>query len=136
LTVSDSIGLANYTMDSHNVQRVVQYVGTNAWTYNEGDVEVISATPFPISYSWICPKTNQCSNLHVSWALSASHIAMCSLRIEITGMVIGQAAGIASVLAIQNNCPVQNIPIATLQSDITNASRYAVGAINGKISWP
>jgi hypothetical protein len=136
ITVSDSIGLGNYTMDSHNVQRVVQYVGTNAWTYNEGDVEVINATPFPISYSWICPKTNQCSNLHVSWALSASHIAMCSLRTEITGMGIGQAAGIASVLAIQNNCPVQNIPIATLQSDITNARQYAVGAINGKISWP
>jgi len=57
-----SIGLAAYTMDSHNVQR---YVDAKGQVKNEGDVEVGGFLPYPISYRSIIPKAEECTNLLV-----------------------------------------------------------------------
>ena len=41
--VSDGIGMAAYTMDSHNCQRIV----VNGMVKNEGDVEIGGFPPYP-----------------------------------------------------------------------------------------
>jgi hypothetical protein len=46
LKVTDGIGLAAYTMDSHNCQRVV----VHGMVKNEGDVQVGGFPPYPVSY--------------------------------------------------------------------------------------
>ena len=51
----DSIGLAAYTMDSHNCQRVV----VNGLVQNEGDTEIAIAAPYPVSYRAIVPKASE-----------------------------------------------------------------------------
>ena len=112
--VTDGIGQAAYTMDSHNCQRII----VNSMVKNEGNVEVGSFPPYPISYRSLTPKKNECINLLVPVCLSASHIAYGSIRMEPVFMVLGQSAAVAASMAIDNNCPVQEIDVKTLQRKI------------------
>lgn len=98
-TVEDWVGMAAYTMDSHNCQRIVVEKDGVAMVKNEGNVERSVGGPFPISYRSITPKREECTNLLVPVALSASHIAYGSIRMEPVFMVLGQACGIAASLA-------------------------------------
>lgn len=110
--VSDTVGLAAYTMDSHNCQRIV----VNGMVKNEGNVEIGGFGPYPISYRSIIPKLSDCKNLLVPVCLSASHIAYGSIRMEPVFMVLGQSAAIAAALAIQNGSDVQQVDVKKLQS--------------------
>ena len=96
--VDDGIGLAAYTMDSHNCQRIV----VNGMVKNEGDVQVGGFPPYPVSYRSITPKKTECTNLLVPVCLSASHIAYGSIRMEPVFMVLGQSAAAAAVMAIDS----------------------------------
>ena len=97
--IEDWVGMAAYTMDSHNCQRIVVEKGGVPMVKNEGNVEVKVGGPFPISYRSLTPKREECVNLLVPIALSASHIAYGSIRMEPVFMVLGQACGIAASLA-------------------------------------
>ncbi|MFC4999932.1 FAD-dependent oxidoreductase [Dactylosporangium cerinum] len=118
--VADSVGLASYTMDSHNCQRLVVGSGTTAVAKNEGDVQVGVPGPYQISYRSIVPVEAQCANLLVPVCLSASHIAYGSIRMEPVFMVLGQSAAVAARLALTagSNVPVQQVSVATLQSQL------------------
>ena len=107
-----SIGLAAYTMDSHNVQR---YVGQDGFAKNEGDVQVGGFPPYPIAYESIIPKQMECDNLLVPICLSATHIAYGSIRMEPVFMVLGQSAATAACQAIEENRAVQEIDFDRLQ---------------------
>ena len=109
--VQDGIGLAAYTMDSHNCQRIV----VNGMVKNEGDVQVGGFPRYPVSYRSIIPYKNQCQNLLVPVCLSASHIAYGSIRMEPVFMVLGQAAATAAAKAIKTKKAVQDIDIRALQ---------------------
>ncbi len=95
--VDDPIGMAAYTMDSHNCQRII----TDGQVKNEGNVEVGGFPPYPIAYRSILPKQNQVSNLLVPVCLSASHIAFGSIRMEPVFMVLGQSAATAAAMALE-----------------------------------
>jgi hypothetical protein len=110
-TVKDPIGLAAYTMDSHNVQRYVK----DGRAINEGDVQVGGFPPYPIAYRSITPKENECENLLVPVCLSASHIAYGSIRMEPVFMVLGQSAATAAAHAIDEKTSVQRIDFDKLQ---------------------
>ncbi len=113
-TVTDGIGMAAYTMDSHNCQRLVVPDATGvAMVRNEGDVQVGGFPPYPISYRALVPKTGQVSNLLVPVCLSATHIAYGSIRMEPVFMVLGQTAGAAAAQAIDQNVAVQRLDVAT-----------------------
>lgn len=101
-TVTDGIGWAAYTMDSHNCDRHV----VNGMVKNEGNVEIGGFGPYPISYRAITPKQNEVQNLLVPVCLSTSHIAYGSIRMEPVFMVLAQSAAIAAGQAIDrhNNC--------------------------------
>ncbi len=108
----DSVGLAAYTMDSHNVQR---YVTNEGFARNEGDVQVGGFPPYPISYRALVPKPGHCDNLLVPVCLSASHISYGSIRMEPVFMVLGQSAATAAALAIDDNVPVQQVDYPKLR---------------------
>ncbi len=110
LVVADPIGLAAYTMDSHNCQRLVK----DNLVENEGDVQVGGFPPYPISYRSIIPKQGECGNLLVPVCLSASHIAYGSIRMEPVFMVLGQSAATAAALAIESKSTVQGILVSSL----------------------
>jgi hypothetical protein len=108
----DSVGLAAYTMDSHNIQR---YVTDEGFVLNEGDVQVGGFPPYPISYRSLIPRADQCSNLLVPVCLSASHIAYGSIRMEPVFLGLGQSAATAASLAIEEKVPVQEVDYVKLR---------------------
>lgn len=110
--VQDPIGLAAYGMDSHHIQRVV----IDDMVKNEGDIQVHDFSPYPISYGSIIPKRNEANNLLVPVALSASHIAFGSIRMEPVFMVLGQSAAIAASLAVDQNIKLQDLDYKNLRS--------------------
>ncbi len=119
-TVNDPIGLAAYTMDSHNCQRVVIEKDGKKMVKNEGDVQVGGFPPYPISYRSLTPKRSECTNLLVPVCLSASHIAYGSIRMEPVFMVMGQVCGMAASMAIDQDTKVQTINVAKLQQKLAN----------------
>jgi len=112
--VKDGVGMAAYTMDSHNCQRIV----VNGMVKNEGNVEEDGFGPYPISYGSIVPIEEQCSNLLVPVCLSATHIAYGSIRMEPVFMVLAQSSAVAAVMAIDGKTSVQGINIGQLQQKL------------------
>ncbi|MDP4181111.1 MAG: FAD-dependent oxidoreductase [Bacillota bacterium] len=120
----DSIGLASYPMDSHNVQRFARADKYNNVKYvqNEGCIfSNIYKSRFPISFKSIIPKKNECTNLLVPVAMSASHVAYGAIRMEPTFMIMAESAVAAAKIAIEeNSCIVQNVAYTKLKKDLTD----------------
>ncbi|MCR9197496.1 MAG: FAD-dependent oxidoreductase [Planctomycetaceae bacterium] len=114
-TAPRPVGLAAYTMDSHNVQR---YVGPDGSVRNEGDVQVGGFSPYPIDYGALVPRRTECGNLLVPVCLSASHIAFGSIRMEPVFMVLGQSAATAAVLAVEDDIAVQDVDYTKLRQQL------------------
>ena len=110
--ITDGIGLAAYTMDSHNCQRIV----VNGMVKNEGNVEIGGFGPYPISYRSIIPKKAECVNLFVPVCLSASHIAYGSIRMEPVFMVLAQSAAVAACMAIDQQQTIHDVDIKKVQA--------------------
>jgi hypothetical protein len=121
--ISDSVGLAAYTMDSHNVQR---YVDAKKQVRNEGDVQVGGFPPYGISYRSIVPRESQCDNLLVPVCLAATHIAYGSIRMEPVFMVLGQSAATAACQSIDANVSVQKLSYDTLRKQLLEDKQVLV----------
>ena len=124
LDVPDAIGVAAYTMDSHNCRRIVR----EGRVENEGDVQVGGFPPYPISYRSVTPKAGECANLLVPVCLSASHIAYGSIRMEPVFMVLGQSSAMAAELAIAEGAAVQKINYGELRRRLLAADQV--------LEWP
>lgn len=109
--VKDGVGMAAYTMDSHNTQRLV----INGMVKNEGDVQIGGFPPYPISYRSLIPKRTECTNLLVPVCLSATHIAYGSIRMEPVFMVLAQSSAVAACMAIDKKTAVQDVNVTQLQ---------------------
>ncbi|MFS0612448.1 FAD-dependent oxidoreductase [Lederbergia ruris] len=110
----DSIGLAAYTMDSHNCRRII----IDGRCINEGNVEIPPTNPYSISYRAITPKREECTNLVVPVCVSSSHIAFGSIRMEPVFMVLGQSAATAAAIAIEKESGVQDISYSRLREQL------------------
>ena len=108
----DPVGMGSYTIDSHNVQR---YVTPDGSVQNEGDIGVSTNGPYSIAYGAIVPRRGQADNLLVPVAVSSSHIAFGSIRMEPVFMVLGQSAATAAALAIDGGTSVQEVPYTRLR---------------------
>ncbi|MCK4921658.1 MAG: FAD-dependent oxidoreductase [Bacteroidales bacterium] len=114
-TVNDGIGLASYSMDSHFCQRVVVETDGKMVVRNEGGFGKRLPKPYPVSYRSIVPGKNECKNLLVPVCLSASHAAYGSIRMEPVFMILGQSAGTAAVMAIDEGVAVQDVSYEKLK---------------------
>lgn len=126
----DSIGMASYTMDSHNCSRFVKIEAGRARVLNEGDVQVSPAEPYPLSYRSIVPRPGECENLFVPVCMAASHIAFGSIRMEPVFMVLGESAAIAADLCLEAGCPVQDLDYTALRPELLEAGQ--VLSLDGK----
>jgi hypothetical protein len=114
-SVDDSVGLAAYAMDSHFCQRVVVEEDGKVTVRNEGGFGHRCPRPYPIAYRSIVPLRDECENLLVPVCLSASHAAYGSIRMEPVFMILGQSAGAAASLAIEEGVAVQEVEYAELR---------------------
>jgi hypothetical protein len=112
IPVEDPVGMGAYTLDSHNTQRFVH----DGMVKNEGDIQsYLGGKAYGISYRSLVPKAGECENLLVPWALSATHIAFGSIRMEPVFMILGQSAATAACLAMEGNLTVQALPYGDLR---------------------
>jgi len=111
--VNRSIGMGSYTMDSHNTQR---YITPEGFVQNEGDIGVHPHEPYKIDLGTVLPKKEECENLLVPVAVSSSHIAFGSIRMEPVFMILGQSAATVASLAITSDRPVQEIPYEEIKA--------------------
>ncbi|MGH9581514.1 MAG: FAD-dependent oxidoreductase, partial [Bryobacteraceae bacterium] len=114
LTKPDPIGMGSYNMDTHNSQRYVQKDGM---VQNEGDTEV-PTIPYQISYGVLLPKASECRNLLVPVCTSATHVGYGTLRLEPVYMIMGEAAGLAAKMAIDQGRSVQEVETGKLAREL------------------
>ncbi len=112
-TPDDAVGLGAYNMDSHNCRRLAQ----DGAARNEGDFQV-GVKPYPVSYRAIIPPAGECENLWVPVALSATHIAYGSIRMEPVFMILGQSAATAASMAIDDRVAAQKVDYAKLRAQL------------------
>lgn len=135
--VTDSVGMAAFTIDSHICQRVVR----EGKLENEGNIGA-DVLPYPVSYGTLLPRQKECENLLVPVCLSASHVSYGSLRMEPVFMVLGQSAGFAASQAIAEGKSVQEIRIPVLQSALQSTGQVLDISVAGMKteewwhSWP
>ena len=111
----DSVGMGSYNMDSHNVQR---YVTPEGHVQDEGDVQESTRGAYAISYRSLVPKRSEVENLFVPAALSSSHMAYGSIRMEPVFMILGQSAATAAAVAIDAGVAVQDVDYAKLREQL------------------
>jgi hypothetical protein len=113
-TAPKSIGLGSYGTDIHEIRRIVK----DGVVIREGKVAAGrgGAPPYPIGYDAIVPKRAECENLFVTFALSASHTAFASIRMEPVFMVTSQSAAAAAVMAVEDGKAAQEVDYERLKA--------------------
>ncbi|MHB1082413.1 MAG: FAD-dependent oxidoreductase [Prosthecobacter sp.] len=108
------ISLGSYGTDTHEIRRIVKdgVVTREGKTAGGRD----GAPPYGIGYEAIVPKESECDNLLVTFALSASHTAFSSIRMEPVLMCTSQSAATAACIAIDDKAPVQQVDYTKLKS--------------------
>jgi hypothetical protein len=111
--VPKSIALGSYGTDVHEIRRIVK----DGVVTREGKIATgrDGAPPYGVSYDAIVPKRSECENLLVTFALSCSHVAFASIRMEPVFMCSSQSAATAAVLAIDANQAVQEVDYSDLK---------------------
>ncbi len=133
ITVDDPIAMGSYTLDSHHVRRVVR----NGMVQNEGDVQSRIDRPYGISYRAILPPADTVVNLAVPWALSATHIAFGSIRMEPVFMMLGQSAATAACLALDQGVSLPELHYPILKTRlIADGQRLSVADASNSPAAP
>lgn len=113
----DPIAIWSFPIDSHDCPRVAVKGGG---VVNEGTIFPVrkgrgQGYAYHVPYRAVLPKPDQCDNLLVPVALSCTHVAICSIRVEPTWMILGQSAGIAAAVSAKQNVAVQKLPYPMLR---------------------
>lgn len=114
----DPIAVSSFPIDSHDCRRLALPDGV----INEGTIFPVRMPgrrhgyAYHIPYRSITPSAAECANLLVPVALSATHVAYSSVRVEPTWMAIGQSAGVAAALAAKADVTVQALDYAALRA--------------------
>jgi FAD dependent oxidoreductase len=109
----DAIGVASYRIDAHATRLIADAHGMLVF---EGLLSAPIGGPYDIPYRILVPRRAEIVNLIDPVTVSASHVAMASLRMEPQYMAMGEAAGTAAALAIQSGVAVQDVDVAALQA--------------------
>lgn len=111
------IVVSSFPIDSHDCRRLALEDGV----INEGTIFPVRMPrrrhgyAYHVPYEAVLPKPAECTNLLVPVALSSTHVAISSVRVEPTWMILGQSAGIAAALAARQDVSVQDLPYDQLR---------------------
>jgi len=105
-----SITASHYALDSHAVRK-----REKGRVHLDGFLSYPSAV-YTVPYGVMV--TKEVDNLLLPVPVSGSHIGFSTLRMEPCWMAIGQAAGIASSLAIDEKVKMSNIPVCKMQDEL------------------
>jgi len=120
--IQDTVALGTYSLAAHSHR----YLAAPAtWPTGERkDAMMLEAplilrlpndAPYPIAYRAITPRAEHARNLLNPVTLSATSVAYSSIRMEPTFMMLGEAAGAAAALAVENKVSVQAVSYPSLR---------------------
>jgi len=116
----DAVAFGSYNIDIREVVRtwrlLPEFTPTPA-VFNEGYLSV-PVPPYPIPYRCLTPNREDATDLLVPVAVSASHVAYSSVRMEPTWMMLGHAAGLAAAQAARRGIAVQDVDVSQLQEEL------------------
>lgn len=110
----DSIAIGHYPIDSKPVR-----AKTDVSTPDKGagDFFLVNAmTAFQVPYGAILPKNVE--GLIVPVAMSSTHVAFSSIRMDPTWMAMGQASGVAAALSVREGVEPRRLPVEKLQREL------------------
>jgi len=81
----------------------------------EFQLGIVIMPPYQMPYDILLPKRSELTNVLAAVAISASHVRFNAIRMEPTWMIMGQAAGQAATMAVNQGVDVQNIDVSALQ---------------------
>ncbi|MCB0344927.1 MAG: FAD-dependent oxidoreductase [Bdellovibrionales bacterium] len=113
----DSVARASCPLESHHVDI---HMDENGNAMFEGWVGKKVKT-YEIPYRSLLPKRSEAANLLVPVAISASHVAYSSLRMEPTYMMLGEGAGIAAALSLKHNVALHDLDYQLLLKKLNEA---------------
>ena len=79
--------------------------------------------PYQIAMGTVLPKINECRNLLVPIAVSSSHIAYGSIRMEPVFMILGQSAANMASMAIDHNTSPQKLDYVLVKQKLEKAGQ-------------
>ncbi len=128
-SAAKSIGLGSYGTDIHEIRRIVK----DGVVIREGKIASgrDNAPPYAIGYDAIVPRQTECDNLLVPFALSASHTAFASIRMEPVFMIASQSAATAAVMALNQGLAVQQVNYDTLKTQLEQQGQVLVWKHSG-----
>jgi hypothetical protein len=97
----DAVAQTNYGIDVHNPA-------------GKGGTHQRELRSYDIPYRTLLPRVGPGNLMVAGRSLSATHVAMSSVRVQPTCMALGQAAGCAAALAIEGGTVLRDVPIAKL----------------------
>lgn len=110
-TAEQSIAIGDYPMDSHATQPLDDPTAKHR---GEGEFWLVRHTPvYQVPLGVILP--DGVPGLIVPTAVSATHVAYGTLRMEPVRMAMGQAAGIVAALAVGRKADPTDVPYQTLR---------------------
>jgi hypothetical protein len=131
--ICDAIAIGNYANDHH---------------YPSGDIKLApksirwggrwTGTPFTIPYRALIPETID-GFLSCEKNISVSHMANGATRLQPCVLGIGQAAGMAAALCIEQDCQPRDLPVRSLQEALLKdaiAPTAVIPLFNQSINHP
>lgn len=110
----DSVAVGHYPIDSKPVRSKTDMSTPDK---GAGDFFLVNcSSPFQVPYGAIVPVG--VDGLLVPAAFSATHVAYSAMRMDPTWTALGQAAGVAAVISIQQRVPVRRVPIDLVQGEL------------------
>jgi len=85
---------------------------------NEGDIGVHPHKPYQIAMGTVLPQKEECSNLLVPVAVSSSHIAFGSIRMEPVFMILGQSTGVMASMALDKKVPLHDLSYEEVRKEL------------------
>jgi hypothetical protein len=127
----DSVALGSFFLDVHPV-RYVAKADAPGGVVEEGELGP-HVDPYEIPYRALLPRRAELTNLLVPVCLSASHVAISSIRMEPVYGMLGHAAGVAAALSVTAGVDVDEVPIAALLKQLeTQGQLIRAAQIEGR----
>ncbi len=110
----DAVAAGNYDIDIHNPEGS----GTSHYYFPHG-------TWYTIPYRTLLPKEKDCKNLLVAGrCISCDHEAQASIRIMPIVTTLGEAAGVAASVSLDENAPVQQTTVKKIQKILVGCGAF------------
>lgn len=110
----DAVAAGNYDIDIHNPEGS----GTSHYYFPNG-------TWYTVPYRALIPKISDCRNLIVAGrCISVDHEAQASIRIMPICTTLGEAAGVAASVSLDENVPVQRASVGRIRKILAESGAF------------